>query len=423
MKRVISQCSAVLVLLWFAACTSKPPRTLPQPASTAIPPSATIPPAANTVPSTVPTAPEAPPQLQLEPVAWSTVPGWKKDALVDAAPAMLASCNSRRLAAVWSAFCEQFRAVNARDTKAQRRLYETKLRPYRITTLTTDGAAVRKQTGLITAYYEPVLNGSKVRGGRYQTPLYAVPDDLVAVELGELYPTLRSERLRGRLQGRRITPYPSRAELADGKMLAGKELVWVDSAIDAFFLQIQGSGRVRFEDGSVTRLSFADVNGHPYRSIARYLVDRGDLTVAQTASSTLQDWLRSHPERLQEVFNSNPSVVFFKQEALGDPALGPRGALNVPLTAGRSVAIDPRQLPLGAPLFLSTSLPTNGMPLQRLVLGQDSGGAIRGAIRADLFWGMGSEAGKAAGGMRQEGAMWLLWPTDSAPPKPAVQAN
>jgi membrane-bound lytic murein transglycosylase A len=407
-------------LLTLAACSSTPPRTTPPAAS--IPPSVLVPPL-STTPTPVQPPVEAPPRQQLDAVAWAVLPGWKKDSLQAAAPAMLASCNSRRLAAAWNAFCEQFRAINPRDGKAQRRLYETKLRPYRISTIASDGSLTRKQTGLITSYYEPILKGSRVRTGPYQTALYGVPDDLVTVDVGELYPALRSERLRGRLQGKRVTPYPSRAELADGKTLAGKELVWVDSAIDAFFLQIQGSGRVRFEDGSVVRLSFADVNGHPYRSIARYLVDRGDLTVAQTASSALQDWLRSHPERLQEVFNSNPSVVFFKQEALGDPALGPRGALNVPLTAGRSVAIDPRQLPLGAPLFLSTSLPFTGAPLQRLVLGQDTGGAIRGAIRADLFWGMGPEAGKAAGGMRQEGAMWLLWPVESTPPKPAIQAN
>lgn len=358
------------------------------------------------------------PELRYESASWSSLPGWMADDLRAAWPALLASCGSPRLTA-WAAFCREAQALDARgDATALRALVESRLRPWRIVTLSRDGRAERREQGLITGYYEPVLNGARQRGGAFQTPLYAVPEDLVTVELGELYPALQGERVRGRLQGRRVTPYPDRAQLADGKLLAGREIVWVDSAVDAFFLQIQGSGRVRLPDGSTLRLAFADVNGHPYRAIGRHLVERGELTVEQATAPGLRQWLAENPGRQAEVFNTNPSVVFFREEKIGDPAVGPRGALGVPLTAGRSLAIDPRQLPLGAPLYLATAHPTTGAPVERLMLAQDTGGAIRGALRADLFWGLGHEAGEAAGRMRHDGALWLLWPADLPLPVP-----
>jgi membrane-bound lytic murein transglycosylase A len=253
----------------------------------------------------------------------------------------------------------------------------------------------------------------------YQTPIYAVPDDLLIIDLGDLYPQLKGERIRGKLNGKRVTPYPDRASLADGKLLAGKEIAWLDSGVDAFFLQIQGSGRVRLTDGSMLRVAYADVNGQPYKSIGRYLVDKGEMTLEQVALPTLKLWLAAHPERQAEIFNANPSVVFFQEEKLGDPAVGPKGALGYPLTAGRSIAVDQRLLPLGAPFFLATTHPLTHKPLARLVLGQDTGGAIRGAIRGDFFWGLGPEAGEAAGAMREQGSFWLLWPADQPLPVPA----
>ncbi len=365
------------------------------------------------------TAPAAlPPTTNFEPVAWNALPGWLQDDPAAAWPALLASCRAPRMPPAWGEFCRAAFAVDARNGPAQRALIETRLRAYRVVTRSQDSRHERLEQGLITGYYEPVLHGSRKRGGKFQTPLYAVPEDLVSVELGDLYPALKGERIRGRLQGKRITPYPDRTQLADGKMLAGREIVWVDSAIDAFFLQIQGSGRVQMEDGSTVRLAYADVNGHPYRAIGRYLVERGELTLEQVTAPALREWLAAHPERQAEVFNTNPSVVFFREEKNGDPAVGPRGALGVPLTAGRSLAVDPRLLPLGAPFFLATTHPVTGALLQRLMLAQDTGGAIRGALRADLFWGLGAEAGEAAGHMRQDGALWLLWPADQ--PLPAA---
>jgi membrane-bound lytic murein transglycosylase A len=363
-------------------------------------------------PPVTPTPPVLPvPQFDV--VQWSQVPGWSEDALTEAWPALLASC-AARMPADWRDSCVALRSISRADAGAQRKWLETALRPWRITFGVPGQAGT--DTGRITGYYEPILNGARSRGGVYQTPLYSVPDDLLTVELGDLYPALKGERVRGKLQGKRVVPYPDRAQLADGKALAGKELVWVDSAIDAFFLQIQGSGRVQFADGTTVRMAFADVNGQPYKSVGRHLVEKGDLTLEQSNSTNIRQWLAEHPDRQAEVLNSNPSVVFFREEKITDPSLGPRGAQGVPLTAGRSVAIDPRMLPLGAPLFLATTDPVNGQPLRRVVVGQDTGGAIRGAIRADLFFGSGAEAGERAGRMRADGQMWLLWPRDHAPP-------
>jgi membrane-bound lytic murein transglycosylase A len=352
---------------------------------------------------------------RLEAANWSQLPGWSTDAIAEAWPALLASCATTRLPAEWRAVCDPARTVNAADTNAQRALLESTLRAWHITTQ-VPGRKGKTQVGLITGYYEPMLSGARMKGGPFQTPLYSVPDDLLTIELGDLYPALKGERVRGRLQGRRVVPYPDRALLADGKLLAGKELVWVDNPVDAFFLQIQGSGRVRLTDGSTVRLAFADVNGQPYRAIGRQLVADGELTVEQATAPGIRQWLVDHPDRATAVLNSNPSVVFFREEKITDPSIGPRGSLGVPLTSGRSVAIDSRILPLGAPLFLSTTHPVTGEPWRRLVVGQDTGGAIRGAIRADLFLGLGPEAGDLAGRMRSDGQLWLLWPREHTPP-------
>jgi len=371
--------------------------------------------------------PEAPPTLSLQAVEWSALPGWSADKTGEAWGALLASCGSNRLDAAWREPCARARALGAVDDAGARSFLESALVPYRVATSAGRSRSLA-DTGMITGYYEPVLNGARKADARFRTPLYGVPDDLVTIELGDLYPALKGERVRGQLKGKRVVPYPDRAQLADGKLLAGRELLWVDDAVDAFFLQIQGSGRVRLTDGSTVRVAFADVNGQPYRAIGRTLVERGELTLEQATAPGIREWLRANPARAQEVLNQNPSVVFFREEKITDPALGPRGSLGVSLVAGRSVAVDPRWLPLGAPLYLSTNQPGTSalaqpLPLQRLVLAQDTGGAIRGAVRADLFWGLGPEAGAQAGLMREQGRLWLLWPRGMAPPvgTPAVQ--
>ncbi len=276
---------------------------------------------------------------------------------------------------------------------------------------------MREDTGLITGYYEPQLMGARTPSAEFETPLYAPPPDLLIVDLASLYPELKGKSVRGRLEGNRVLPYYTRAELPADPGLQGKEIVWINSALDAFLLEIQGSGRVQLPNGEVIRLQYADQNGQPFRSIGRYLVEKGELTVEQATMPGIRAWLLANPERLQEVLNANPSVVFFNEAPIGDPNVGPKGAQGIPLTPGRSIAVDPAIVPLGAPVFLSTTRPASDAPLQRLVIAQDTGGAINGAPRADFFWGTGTEAGEQAGKMRQTGSMWLLWPRGVALPR------
>jgi membrane-bound lytic murein transglycosylase A len=339
------------------------------------------------------------------PVEFAALPGWDKDDLREAWPAFRASCEVLIRKDDWRGPCNFARGVDASDGAAVRIFFESFFVPHQV--INPDGS----ETGLVTGYYEPLLHGARRRGGIFQTALYRSPDDLLVLDLTSVYPELRGMRLRGRLAGSKVVPYFSRSEIEQSKHLAGKELLWVDDQIEAFFLQVQGSGRVQLEDGKETvRVAYADQNGHPYKSIGRYLVDKGELKLEQASAQGIKAWFVAHPERQQELLNANPSYVFFKEEKLIDPTQGPKGAFGVSLTPQRSIAIDAQFLPLGVPVFLATTLPNSNVPLQRLVLAQDTGGAIRNALRADYFWGFGAEAGEQAGKMRQRGMMWLLLP-------------
>lgn len=385
--------SAALLIL--AACSTTPPAPQPPPPTPPTP------------------APPFIPQPVFEARGWSELPGWSQDDPRPALEAFRAGCAALRTRAPWQESCEAVAAARPADAAAARAFFERWFQAWQVST--TDAEGQRLETGMITGYYEPVLNGSRRRDARFTVPLYGVPDDLVTVDLGELYPALKGERVRGRLVGRRVVPYPDRAAIAQGQGPRGKELLWVDSEVDAFFLHVQGSGRVRLPDGTTVRVAYADQNGHPYRAIGRALVEAGELTVEQATGPGLRAWLAAHPDRARAVLDSNPSFVFFREEPIADPSLGPRGSLGVPLTAGRSIAIDPRNLPLGAPYFLATTDP-DGAPLQRLVMGQDTGGAIRGVVRADYFVGLGAAAGDIAGRMRSDGRLWLLWPRAAGVP-------
>jgi membrane-bound lytic murein transglycosylase A len=320
-------------------------------------------------------------------------------------PAFLASCEVLTKKADWKEPCTVARDVDARSEKSVRLFFESFFVPHQV--INSDGT----YDGLVTGYYEPVLRGARKRGGPYQTPLYRTPDDLLTVDLTNLYPELKGMRLKGRLVGTKVVPYASRGELEQSNALAGKELLWVDDPVDAFFLQVQGSGRVQLADTKETvRLVYADQNGHPYKSIGRYLVDNGEMTLEQASAQNIKAWVAAHATRQKELLNANPSYIFFKEEKLADPVKGPKGALGVPLTPQRSIAVDPQYIPLGAPVYLATTYPGKDAPLQRLVMAQDTGSAIKSAVRADLFWGFGTDAGRNAGSMKQRGTMWVLLP-------------
>ncbi len=239
------------------------------------------------------------------------------------------------------------------------------------------------------------------------------------VDLAAVTPEVRNLRLRGRLEGRRLVPYWSRAEIdARGDKLPAPVIAWVADPVDLFFLQVQGSGQIVLEDGERLRVGYADQNGHPYRSLGRYLVERGELPLEQASMQSIKDWASANPDKLREALNYNASYVFFREVTrLTDDARGPVGALGVPLVPEYSLAVDRRFVPLGAPVYLATTLPESEQPLRRLMAAHDTGGAIRGAVRADFFWGSGEQAGAMAGRMRQQGRLWLLWPRAAPLPR------
>ncbi|MET3134857.1 membrane-bound lytic murein transglycosylase A [Oxalobacteraceae bacterium GrIS 1.11] len=386
------------VALSLAACSGAPPRpTIPAAPPTKLP----------AKPITKEPAQPAPDAAapQFVPSSFASLPGWERDDVAAAWPAFILSCGVLAKRPDWKEPCMVARQVKPGDEKGIRLFFETFFVPNQV--LAPDGAS----SGLVTGYYEPLLRGARKRGGPFQTPLYRVPDDLISVELAGVYPELKGLRLRGRLVGKKIVPYSTRAEIERATDAAGKELMWVDDPVEAFFLQVQGSGRVQLNDGQETvRIAYADQNGYPYQSIGRYLVDKGELTMEQASAQGIKTWIAGHPNRQQELFNANPSYVFFKEERLADARVGPKGALGVPLTAQRSVAVDARFVPLGSPLFLSTTQANSAIPMQRLVMAQDTGGAIRGPIRVDYFFGFGAEASENAGRMKQSGQVWILLP-------------
>jgi len=351
-----------------------------------------------------------PPAAQpLQAASWSDLPGWGDDDLKGAWPAFLQSCRgvaSKPQGLAWQRVCAAAQTVDAKDKVAQRRFFEREFTPYAV--IAADGSA----EGLITGYYEPLLKGSRKQGKPYLHPLLGVPDDMITVDLASVWPELKNMRLRGRLQGNRLLPYWSRAEIEE-RGVPAKTLLWVDDPVESFFLQIQGSGRVRLPGGEMVRVGYADQNGHPYQSIGRVLVERGWLKLEQASMQGIQAWARANPDKLQELLNANPSYVFFRELPASDD--GPIGSLGVPLTPERSIAIDPRTIPLGAPVFLATTRPNTDRPLRRLMQAQDTGGAIKGAVRADFFWGFGNKAGEQAGRMKQKGRLWVLLPPEAAP--------
>ncbi len=328
--------------------------------------------------------------------------------------AFVAGCARAQSRPPWQGPCTEARKAAASDETQARAFFESRFTAYRIV------APEGNDEGLVTGYYEPVLKGRRAPGAGFRFPVHAVPDDLMVVDLAAVHPELRNLRLRGRIEGRRIVPYYTRAEIDSGSPAPpARPLAWVADAVELFFLQIQGSGLVEFPSGERIRLGFADQNGHPYRSLGRYLIDRGDLNLEQASMQGIKAWAAANPDKLQQALNSNPSYVFFRElPPPTGPLNGPPGALGVPLTPGYSIAADPRYIPLGSPVFLSTTYPLSNQLLERLVMAQDTGGAIRGAVRADFFWGTGEEAGNQAGRMRQQGRMWLLWPRGELPPKP-----
>jgi membrane-bound lytic murein transglycosylase A len=382
---VARRCVAVLGTALVAACASGPADG-PAPVESRS--------AGGATPPAAPAASEASPPAALQrararwiPVEWAELPGWADDRSSEVWPALQRGCD--KPAPGWEALCAAARGTAPANDAEARAWLQQRLRPYRVEAL--DGTA----DGLITGYFEPLVEAQRLPRPGFRVALFGSPADL---------------------ETRR--PYWTRQQIdtlpAAKASLRGRELAYVADPLDALLLQIQGSGRLLLTEPNGTRkllrVAYAGHNDLPYKSVGRWLIEQGELRPEQASWPAIKAWARAHPRRVNEMLWSNPRVVFFREEALPDPQLGPKGAQAVPLTPGRSIAVDPQSVPYGTPVWLATTEPLSATPLQRLVMAQDTGSAITGAVRADYFWGWGEEAEAQAGRMKQPLRMWVLWP-------------
>jgi membrane-bound lytic murein transglycosylase A len=385
------------------------------------PPVPTVPPAPAPSPP-----PVTPPSLRLDAIPFGDLDAWAQSDLGSALQAFVRSCavlaaksddaplggvNYAGTAGEWRVVCAAAALASIDGPETARGFFEAEFVPYRV--------SYGPSPGLFTGYYEPELRGSRTRHGVYQTPLYGVPGDLVNVDLGLFRESLKGQRIVGRVAAGRLVPYATRAEIESAGFGTATPILFVDDPIDAFFLQIQGSGRVVLDDGTVVRAAYAAQNGRPYTPIGAILIQRGELTREAVSMQSIRAWLLEHPAQAQELMNTNASYVFFEERAIGDPRLGAVGAQGVPLTPEASLAVDLTIHALGIPVWLDTTTPDADaskpdQPFHRLLVMQDTGGAIRGPVRGDVYWGYGPDAGSIAGRMRSEGRMTVLLPRSVA---------
>jgi membrane-bound lytic murein transglycosylase A len=378
-----------LILGLMVACADAPQRA-PAPVESRSP-GATPPSPAAPAPVATPAGPTIQrPQSRWVAARWSELPGWEQDRSAELWPALLRGCE--RPVPGWAVLCTQARGAAAAtgwNDDAARGWLQQRLQPWRVEAL--DGTA----DGLITGYYEPLVEATRTPRGAFRVALYAPPADLATRK-----------------------PWWTRQQIdtlpAAQAALRGRELAYVADPLDALVLQIQGSGRLRIteNDGSVklVRVAYAAHNDQPYKSVGRYLIEQGELKLDQASWPGIKAWAKQNPKRLNELLWSNARFVFFREEPLPDPQLGPKGGQAVPLTPGRSIAVDAQGIPYGTPVWLDTTEPLSSTPLRRAVMAQDTGSAITGAVRADYFWGWGENAEAQAGRMKQPLRMWVLLP-------------
>lgn len=396
-----------LLLALMAGCATAPAPAPRAPSAPPAPAPARV--VAAPAPAPAPAAAPAPalPVIDTEagrlvPVAWDDVPDFDVDPLDDVAKAFRLSCPYLNRTPSWKPVCDEVARLAPTDAAGLRGLMKT-LQPYR---LESDSGETQ---GPITGYYEPVLRGSRVARNPYFHPLYSRPVDLVALDA-------RGQKEKGMTRGRRaggqVVPYWSRGQMRtpEGlRSMSGREIVWVDDPMDVILIEVQGSGRVALPDGKAIRLSFADHNGHPYRPLSNWFKETGELSTPSMLQ--IRQWARrTPPERVKQMLDSNPQVVFFRWENVPDVTLGPRGAAGAPLVPMRSIAVDPKAVPLAAPMYVEFQSPLSSVVNRRVVFGHDTGGAIKGPVRADFFWGFGTQAGEIAAKTRQNGRLWVFLP-------------
>ena len=379
--------------------------------------------------ATASTAPQPPalkiPNSQIEPVAWADLDGWAEDDHAAAFKTFLESCkailpgdasarDSRPVFQALREICRRATAAALVDKEPARQFFEKNFRPLRI-------AALGEGAGFLTGYYEPIVDGSRTWSIEHQVPLYRRPSNLIASgrrQFGGTYFPNKGQVGR-RLGRRKIVPYYDRAEIEDG-ILTGRqlEICWLKDPIDAFFIQIQGSARVRLADGTVLRVNYDAHNGHPSTPIGRFLIERGAVPREEMSMERIRQWMQENSEEGREVRGKSRSFVFFRETGLSADE-EPKGAQGVSLTPGRSIAVDRALHVYGTPFFIAAELPiANGQPrtkFRRLMVGQDTGSAIVGPARADIYFGAGDEPGKIAGRIRQPGQFAMLVPSEIDP--------
>lgn len=362
------------------------------------------------------------PKLVLKKTSYNKLSGWKKDKVHKALPALQKSCalvlkrpdhydmGMGCTASDWKEACAAITGLQNPSTQDLRTTLETHFVPY----LVQDKD---KDHGMMTGYYEAEIKGSPVRTAKFNIPVYGRPLDLVSAEdMGTFNPSLSGRRISGRIRNGTIVPHYSHGEILKGALKnKGLELFWTDSQVDLFFMQVQGSGRVVMTDGTTKRYGYSGANGHPYKSVAKELIDMGEMTLDTASMQTIRKWFQQNPKRLHEILAKNPSYVFFKEAELKDVNGGPVGAQNLQLTPKRSIAIDKKYIPLGIPLWVVTNHPGKNKKFEKLVVSQDTGGAIKGVVRADIFWGAGPKASAYAGNMKHQGKLYVLLPKHIEP--------
>jgi membrane-bound lytic murein transglycosylase A len=366
--------------------------------------------------------PFAPPKLSLSPVPFDALRGWRDGDPRAALGAFRRSCVAiLRLAPTqamggagyagqardWQGVCASARK-SAAGADGARHWFETAFMPFAL------GMGSQRET-LFTGYYEPEIVASRVRHGAYATPIYGAPDDLVIADLGLFRADLAGKQVTGRVRDHRLVPFPTRAAIDANGLDGAPVLLYARDPIAAFFLDIQGSGRARLDDGATFRLAYAAQNGHPYTSIGHTLIETGALDRAHMSMQAIRAWLEAHPDLARQTMERDESYVFFRELPIGDPTLGSPGSEGVPLAPQASLAADASVHPFGVPMFVVTEAPDAdparaAKSFARLFVAQDTGGAIKGALRADLFWGFGARAEAIAGRMKSTGVLYVFLP-------------
>lgn len=326
------------------------------------------------------------------------------------------SCRSLGKKKEWKTVCDLSKNVPAQKAES---FFKSNFTPWSIVSQKIGEQSKKvlseKNTGTLTGYYEPVLFVDTKKTSVFSTPILSTPEDLVIVDLSSLYPKLKGMRLRGKLEGRVLRPYDSRVEIIKRKDLEKYAIAWSNDPVEVFFLQVQGSGRLQTKEGHLIRIGYDDQNGHPYRAIGSWLVKKGYLKKSEISMQSIQNWANSNPGQVETLLGQNPSFVFFKVRNDIPSHLGPAGAMGIPLTPTASIAVDPKFIPLGAPMIFSASQKNPEIELVKAVVAQDTGGAIKGVLRFDYFIGFGDEAGSLAGRLKSSVAAWLLLPNTLTP--------